>query len=54
MKGVYSWVYVDYKNNLWKFSIKDNGELSYAVMYSEGKWTKSSIIDSKLHPIVYS
>ncbi|MBS5949912.1 MAG: hypothetical protein KIC47_06275 [Clostridium sp.] len=47
MKGVYSWVYVDYKNNLWKFSIKDNGELSYAVMYSEGKWTKSSIIDSK-------
>lgn len=47
MKGVYSWVYVDYKNNLWKFSMKDNGELSYAVMYSEGKWTKSSIIDSK-------
>ncbi|TGY43543.1 hypothetical protein E5347_01650 [Clostridium sartagoforme] len=47
MKGVYSWVYVDYKSNLWKFSIKDNGELSYAVMYSEGKWTKSSIIDSK-------
>lgn len=47
MKGVYSWVYVDYKSNLWKFSMKDNGELSYAVMYSEGKWTKSSIIDSK-------
>ncbi|MDU5109346.1 MAG: hypothetical protein E6248_02790 [Clostridium sp.] len=47
MKGVYSWVYVDYKNNLWKFSMKDDGELSYTVMYSEGKWTKSSIIDSK-------
>ena len=47
MKGVYPWIYVDYKSNLWKFSINANGELSYAVMYNEGKWTKSSIIDSK-------
>lgn len=47
MRGVYPWLYVDYKENLWKFSINDNRELSYGIMYREGKWTREKIIDGR-------
>lgn len=45
MSGVYNWIYADYKNNIWKFTLSDNKKLSYRIMYSEGKWTKETIID---------
>nr|WP_315023910.1 hypothetical protein [uncultured Aminipila sp.] len=48
MRGLYSWIYVDYTNNIWKFSQNDNKELCYSIMYGEGKWTKESIIDKNI------
>lgn len=48
MRGVYPWIYVDYKDNTWKFSLNDNKELSYGIMYDEGKWTKETLIDTKI------
>lgn len=48
MTGVYPWIYVDYKENLWKFSLNNNKELSYGIMYKEGKWTKEILIDIKV------
>jgi hypothetical protein len=48
MKGVYPWIYVDYKDNIWKFSINENKELSYGIMYKEGKWTKEILIDTNI------
>lgn len=44
MRGVYPWLYIDYKNNVWKFYI-DNNSLAYKIMYIEGIWTKETIID---------
>ena len=43
--GSYSWIYVDHINNIWRFSLNDNKELYYNVMYKEGKWTKEKIVD---------
>jgi hypothetical protein len=48
MRGVYPWLYADYKENLWKFSLNENKELNYGIMYREGKWTKENIIDSRV------
>lgn len=48
MRGVYPWIYVDYKDNTWKFSLNDNKELSYGIMYDEGKWTKETLIDTNV------
>lgn len=48
MRGVYPWIYVDYKDNTWKFSLNNNKELTYGVMYDEGKWTKGTLIDTKV------
>ena len=48
MRGVYPWIYVDYKDNTWKFSLNENKELSYGIMYDEGKWTKETLIDTKV------
>ena len=48
MRGLYPWLYVDYKDNLWKFSVNDNKELNYRIMYTEGKWTKENLIDSRV------
>jgi len=45
MNGVYPWIYGDCKDNIWKFSLNDNKELCYRIMYSEGKWTKETLID---------
>ncbi len=45
MSNLYSWIYVDYENNIWKFSQNNNNELSYKIMYGAGKWTKESMID---------
>ncbi len=39
-----SWVYVDYTNNIWKFSVNSIKELQYSIMYQEGKWTKEKPI----------
>lgn len=44
MRGVYPWLYSDYKNNFWQFYI-DNMNLVYKIMYIEGSWTKETIID---------
>lgn len=48
MRGLYPWLYVDYKDNLWRFSVNDNKELNYRIMYTEGKWTKETLIDSRV------
>lgn len=48
MRGLYPWLYVDYKDNLWRFSVNDNKELNYKIMYTEGKWTKENLIDSRV------
>lgn len=48
MSGFYSWIYVDYENNIWKFSRNSNSELCYKIMYGEGKWTKESLIDKDI------
>jgi len=48
MRGIYPWLYVDYKENLWRFSVNDNQELNYRLMYTEGKWTKENLIDSRV------
>ena len=45
MSNLYSWIYVDYENNIWKFSQNNNNELCYKIMYGAGKWTKESMID---------
>lgn len=48
MRRVYPWLYVDYKERLWKFLINEDGELIYRIMYREGKWTKDNLIDSRI------
>lgn len=48
MSSVYPWIYVDYTNNIWKFFKNDNKELSYNIMYREGKWTKENLIDKEV------
>lgn len=48
MSDVCPWIYLDYKENLWKFSLNNNKELSYRIMYKEGKWTKEIVIDTKV------
>jgi hypothetical protein len=45
MTSGYPCIYTDYSNSIWKFSINDNEELRYNVMYEEGKWTKEMVID---------
>ncbi|WP_195430470.1 hypothetical protein [Clostridium sp. D46t1_190503_E9] len=48
MRDIYPWIYLDCKENLWKFSLNNNKELSYGIMYKEGKWTKEILIDTKV------
>lgn len=48
MRGVYPWLYVDYKENLWRFTVNDNRELSYGIMYREGNWTRENVIDGRV------
>jgi len=45
MNETSNWIYVDYRKNIWKFSLNDNKKLFYKIMYSEGKWKKESLID---------
>lgn len=45
MSDIYSWIYIDHTNHIWKFFINDDKKLCYRIMYEEGKWTKESIID---------
>jgi hypothetical protein len=45
MTSGYPYIFVDYSNSIWKFSINDNEELRYNIMYEEGKWTKEIVID---------
>lgn len=45
MKNIYPYIYIDYSGNLWEFSVNEKKELSYKIMYGEGKWTKENIID---------
>lgn len=48
MQRIYPWLYVDYKERLWKFSVNEEGELLYRIMYREGKWTKDNLIDGRV------
>lgn len=48
MGNRYSWIYVDYIGNIWKFSKNDSRELLYNIMYEEGKWTKERLIDEEV------
>lgn len=48
MRNLYSWICVDYENNIWRFSQNSNRELCYKIMYGEGKWTKESLIDKDI------
>ncbi|MEL7655913.1 MAG: hypothetical protein AAGU75_08395 [Bacillota bacterium] len=45
MSSLNSWIYVDYKKNIWKFWQNDNKELCCNIMFIEGKWTKEILID---------
>lgn len=45
MNGLDSWIYVDYKKNIWKFSINNNKELCCNIFFREGKWKKEILID---------
>lgn len=47
MNGRYPWLYIDYRENKWKFYI-DNMKLYYKVMYMEGSWTNEKIIDTNV------
>lgn len=40
----YDWIYVDLLKNIWKFTLKDNKDLVYRVMYDEDKWTNETLI----------
>jgi hypothetical protein len=44
LRAVYPWLFVDNTNNIWKFSLNQSNELSYKIMYEEGKWTKKSLV----------
>lgn len=48
MNSVYPWIYVDYRNDIWKFFGNSNKELCYKIMYGEGKWTKDNLIDKEV------
>lgn len=48
MNSVYPWIYVDYRNDVWKFFRNSNKELCYKIMYGEGKWTKDNLIDKEV------
>ena len=45
MSSLNSWIYIDYKKNIWKFSQNNNKELCCNIMFVEGKWTKEILID---------
>lgn len=40
-----SYMYIDYRNNIWKFYKNDNSTLCYKIMYGDSKWTKEKAID---------
>lgn len=46
MKGMYTYLYVDYKQSIWKFFMNKEEKLCYSIMYDEGKWTKEKLIDN--------
>lgn len=48
MNQACSLLYIDSTNNIWKFTLNDSGELSYRIMYGEGKWAKLNIVDVKV------
>ena len=39
------WLYIDYTNNIWKFSVNSVKELKYSIMNEDGKWTEEKLID---------
>lgn len=43
--NIKNWLIEDSKYNLWRFHIKDNGELAYNISYEDNKWTKDMRID---------
>lgn len=46
MDNIYSWIYVNNKDKIWKFSLNDNRELEYSIMDSHGRWTEVAIISN--------
>ena len=48
MCSLFSWIFVDFTNNVWKFSQNNNKELFYTIMYRDGKWTQEKIIDKNV------
>ncbi|SMC22652.1 hypothetical protein SAMN02745134_01671 [Clostridium acidisoli DSM 12555] len=52
MNNTHEWVYIDFIKNIWKFKLKENGNLVYEVMYDKCKWTKEKIVAD--HVIKYS
>lgn len=44
MEDTNTWIFYDKENNLWKFILKENGDLTYNIMYSEDRWTNESKI----------
>lgn len=46
MENANTWILYDKENNLWKFVLKENGDLIYNTMYSEDRWTNESKIDT--------
>jgi hypothetical protein len=48
MSDCSQWLYYDRENHIWRFYIKNSGELMYSVMYEEDKWTKENKIDNEV------
>lgn len=48
MRNFYSWIYLDHENDLWKFSLGNNSELCYQIMYGERKETREGVIDKNV------
>lgn len=45
MGKVYSWIYIDSINNIWKFYKNVRNEICYKIMYDDEKWTKEKVVD---------
>lgn len=45
MNNLLSSIYIDYSRNIWRFTLDEDNNLCYKVMYEEGGWDKETIID---------
>lgn len=48
MNNCNPWIFNDRSDDLWRFSITENGDFIYNVMYGDDKWTKEKKIDTEI------